>query len=64
MNKISGNVVEYTRAGIEAKADAVAARFGWTRAVAFRKLDAGKLHGTVAEMQLAPLRFLLRDRDQ
>jgi hypothetical protein len=58
-NRLDGNVIEYTRAEIEAKADAVAGSFGWTRSVAFRKLDAGKLRGTVAEMRLAPLRFLL-----
>jgi hypothetical protein len=56
---INGNVVEYTRAGIEARADAVARDLGVNRETAFRMLDRGELRGTVAEMRLAPLRFLL-----
>jgi hypothetical protein len=57
--KANGSVVVFTRAGIEARADAVAKDLGVNREKAFRMLDQGKLHGTVAEMRLAPLRFLL-----
>jgi hypothetical protein len=57
--KANGNVVVYTRAGIEARVDAVAKDLGVNREKAFRMLDQGKLRGTVAEMRLAPLRFLL-----
>jgi len=55
----NGNVVVHTRAGIEARADAVARDLGVDRKAAFKRLDRGQLRGTVAEMQLAPLRFLL-----
>ena len=54
-----GNVVMHTRAGIEARADAVARDLGVDRKAAFKMLDRGQLRGTVAEMRLAPLRFLL-----
>jgi hypothetical protein len=57
--KANGSVVVFTRAGIEARADAVAKDLGVNREKAFRMLDQGKLRGTVAEMRLAPLRFLL-----
>ena len=55
----NGNVVVHTRLGIEARADAVARSLKVSRKVAFQMLDRGELRGTVAEMQLAPLRFLL-----
>lgn len=55
----NGNVVVLTRADVEARADAVALGLGMGRKAAFRMLDQGKLRGTVAEMRLAPLRFLL-----
>lgn len=55
----NGNVVVHTRAGIEARVDAVARDLGVDRKAAFRMLDRGELRGTVAEMRLAPLRFLL-----
>lgn len=58
--RVNGNVVEYTRAEVEAKVDDVARDLGVSRAVAFRMLDRGELRGTVAEMRLAPLRFLLK----
>lgn len=58
--KTDGSVVVYTRAAIEARADAVAKELGIGRDEAFRRLDAGKLRGTAAELRLAPLRFLLR----
>jgi hypothetical protein len=54
-----GNVVVHTRASIEAWADAVARDLGVDRKAAFKMLDRGQLRGTIAEMQLAPLRFLL-----
>lgn len=57
--KANGNVVVFTRVGIEARADAVARDLGVNREKAFKMLDEGKLRGTVAEMRLAPLRFLL-----
>jgi hypothetical protein len=57
--KANGNVVVFTRVGIEARADAVARDLGVDREKAFKMLDEGKLRGTVAEMRLAPLRFLL-----
>lgn len=57
--KADGSVVVYTRAGIEARADAIAKGLGVDRKKAFRMLEQGKLRGTVAEMRLAPLRFLL-----
>ena len=53
------SVVVHTRAGIEARADAVALDLGVDRKDAFKMLDCGQLRGTVAEMRLAPLRFLL-----
>jgi hypothetical protein len=56
----NGNVVVLTRADVEARADAVALDLGMGRRAAFRMLDQGKLRGTVAEMRLAPLRFLLK----
>jgi hypothetical protein len=59
VQKANGSVVVFTRAGIEARADAVAKELGVNREKAFRMLDQGKLRGTVAEMRLAPLRFLL-----
>lgn len=55
----TGNVVTYTRAGILARADAAARDLGVSRQAVFKMLDRGELHGTVAEMRLAPLRFLL-----
>jgi hypothetical protein len=55
----NGSVVVYTRAGIEARADAIAKDLGVDRKKAFRMLEEGKLRGTVAELRLAPLRFLL-----
>jgi hypothetical protein len=57
--RADGSVVVFTRAGIEARADAVAKGLGVDRKKAFQMLDAGKLRGTVAEMRLSPLRFLL-----
>jgi hypothetical protein len=57
--KTDGTVVVYTRAGIEARADAIAKELGVGRKKAFRMLEEGKLRGTAAELRLAPLRFLL-----
>lgn len=53
------SVVVRTRAGIEARADAIARELGVGRKKAFRMLEEGKLRGTAAELRLAPLRFLL-----
>jgi hypothetical protein len=55
----NGSVVVSTRAGIKARAAMVAKDLGVNLQEAFRMLDQGKLRGTVAEMRLAPLRFLL-----
>jgi hypothetical protein len=55
----NGSVVVSTRAGIKGRAAAVAKDLGVNLQEAFRMLDQGKLRGTVAEMRLAPLRFLL-----
>jgi hypothetical protein len=57
--KADGSVVVFTRAGIEARADAIAKDLGVGRTTAFRMLEEGKLRGTAAELRLAPLRFLL-----
>jgi hypothetical protein len=57
--KGDGSVVVWTRAGIEARADAIARDLGVDRKKAFRMLEEGKLRGTAAELRLAPLRFLL-----
>jgi hypothetical protein len=57
--KANGSVVVFTRAGIEAQADAIAKDLGVNRNKAFRMLEEGKLRGTAAELRLAPLRFLL-----
>lgn len=57
--RANGSVVVFTRAGIEAQADAVAKDLGVNRQKAFRMLEEGKLRGTTAELRLAPLRFLL-----
>lgn len=59
VRKRDGSVVVYTRAAIEARADSIAKGLGVDRDKAFRMLDQGKLRGTVAEMRLASLRFLL-----
>lgn len=56
----SGNVVVHTRSSMLARANAVARDLlGVNRKEAFRMLGRGELRGTLAEMQLAPLRFLL-----
>ncbi|HEU4734392.1 MAG TPA: hypothetical protein VFT22_41160 [Kofleriaceae bacterium] len=57
--KADDSVVVNTRAGVEARADAIARDLGVDRKKAFRMLEEGKLRGTAAELRLAPLRFLL-----